>query len=232
MGIAGLDADRFNNKDWIRGAAGSPYEFKMATNYACAMRVDNYSVRNLRLSLSGYVGTSGRNTLNATNKYDHIKGLVCIGAFDFQYANPQLILRGNVDYGHLSDSMEITNANRTTRKDSPSPKNSVAKAALAAGLEGGYDLFSASDKLRQLKQRLYLFGRYDYYDSMFQVVPSMTDEPEWERRSLPSDSTTTRSLRSLSRLSIAIVCYTSSSTMSRPSASGSPTSECFTSRFF
>lgn len=182
MGIAGLDADRFNNKDWIHGGAGSPYEFKMATNYACAMRVDNYSVRNLRLSLSGYVGTSGRNTLNATNKYDHIKGLVCIGAFDFQYANPQLILRGNVDYGHLSDSMEITNANRTTRKDSPSPKNSVAKAALAAGLEGGYDLFSASDKLRQLKQRLYLFGRYDYYDSMFQVVPSMTDEPEWKRQ--------------------------------------------------
>ena len=182
MGIAGLDADRFNNKDWIHGGAGSPYEFKMATNYACAMRVDNYSVRNLRLSLSGYVGTSGRNTLNATNKYDHIKGLVCIGAFDFQYANPQLILRGNVDYGHLGDSMEITKANRTTRKDSPSPKNSVAKAALAAGLEGGYDLFSASAKLRQLKQRLYLFGRYDYYDSMFQVVPNMTDELEWERQ--------------------------------------------------
>lgn len=182
MGIAGLDADRFNNKDWIHGGAGSPYEFKMATNYACAMRVDNYSVRNLRLSLSGYVGTSGRNTLNATNKYDHIKGLVCIGSFDFQYANPHLILRGNVDYGHLGDSMEITKANRTTRKDSPSPKNNVAKAALAAGLEGGYDLFSASAKLRQLKQRLYLFGRYDYYDSMFQVVPSMTDEPEWERQ--------------------------------------------------
>ena len=62
---------RFNNKDWIHGGAGSPYEFKMATNYACAMRVDNYSVRNLRLSLSGYVGTSGRNTLNAVS-YTHL----------------------------------------------------------------------------------------------------------------------------------------------------------------
>jgi hypothetical protein len=182
MGIAGLDADRFNNKNWIHGGAGSPYEFKMATNYACAMRVDNYSVRNLRLSLSGYVGSSGRNTLNATNKYDKILGLVCIGSFDFHYADPHFILRGNVDYGHLGDSMEITEANRTTRKDSPSPKNSVAKSAFAAGVEGGYDLFSMSSRLRQLQQRLYLFGRYDYYDSMFQVVSNMTDELQWERQ--------------------------------------------------
>ena len=146
------------------------------------MRVDNYSVRNLRLSLSGYVGSSGRNTLNATNKYDKILGLVCIGSFDFHYADPHFILRGNVDYGHLGDSMEITEANRTTRKDSPSPKNSVAKSAFAAGVEGGYDLFSMSSRLRQLQQRLYLFGRYDYYDSMFQVVSNMTDELQWERQ--------------------------------------------------
>ena len=48
MFIAGLDADRFGNKGWIHDGAGSPYEFKMATAYAGAVRIDNYSIKGLR----------------------------------------------------------------------------------------------------------------------------------------------------------------------------------------
>ena len=182
MFIAGLDADRFNNKNWIHGGNGSPYEFKMATACAGAARIDNFSVKGLRLSLSGYIGNSANNTLNATNKYDGLHGTVAIGAFDFLYRGHNIVARGNFDYGHLSNSLEISKANKETRKDSPSPKNNIAEAAIAVGIEAGYDIFGPIRKLHDKGQQFYLFGRYDYYDSMFKTVPTMTDEEEWGRQ--------------------------------------------------
>jgi len=182
MFIAGLDADRFGNKGWIHDGAGSPYEFKMATAYAGAVRIDNYSVKGLRLSMSGYLGNSANNTLNATGKYEGLHGTVAIGAFDFLYNDHNLIARGNFDYGHLSNSMEITAANLTTRSDSPSPKTNVAEAAIAVGVEAGYDIFSQIASMRARDQRFYLFGRYDYYDSMYKTVKGMTDEKMWSRQ--------------------------------------------------
>ncbi len=184
MIIAGLDADRFNNKDWIRGGTGSPYEFKMSTGYAGALRVDNHSIKNLRLSLSGYMGNSARNTLNGTGKYDALKGTVLIGAFDFLYSGKHVVARGNFDYGYLSDAMAISNANKTNRKDSPSHKNNVGECAMAAGMEVGYDLFSSIAKMRNSGQRFFIFGRYDFYDSMYKVTGTMSDEPQWERRKI------------------------------------------------
>lgn len=184
MAIAGLDADRFGNKGWIHGGAGSPYEFKMATCYAGVLRIDNYSIKGLRLSASGYVGNSATNTLNATGKYDDLKGTVAIGTFGFLYNDHNVIARGNFDYGHLSNSLEITNANIASRKDSPSPKTSIASDAIAMGCEVGYNIFSLSKKLTSADQRFYVFGRYDYYDSMYKTVANMTDEPQWGRQKI------------------------------------------------
>lgn len=182
MFIAGLDADRFGNKGWIHGGSGSPYEFKMATAYAGAVRVDNTSVKGLRLSLSGYLGNSANNTLNATGKYKGLHGTVAIGAFDFLYNDHNIVARGNFDYGHLSNSMEISTANMSTRADSPSPKTNVGEAAIAMGFEFGYDIFSQISSLHAKQKRFYLFGRYDYYDSMFKTVKHMTAEKMWQRQ--------------------------------------------------
>ena len=182
MFIAGLDADRFGNKGWIHDGAGSPYEFKMATAYAGAVRIDNHSIKGLRLSLSGYLGNSANNTLNATGKYKGLHGTVAIGAFDFLYNDHNFIARGNFDYGHLSNSLEITTANMSTRADSPSPKTNIGEAAIAMGIEAGYDIFSQIARTRESGQRFYIFGRYDYYDSMFMTVKNMTDEKMWSRQ--------------------------------------------------
>ena len=184
MLIAGLDGDRLNNKNWIHDGAGSPYEFKMASALAGAARIDNYSVDGLRLSLSGYVGNSGCNTLNASGKYADVKATVAIVAFDFLYNNHNFIARGNFDYGFLSNSLELSIANKASRKDSPSPKNNVAKNAIAMGVEAGYDFGSLMAPLHSRGQRLYLFGRYDYYDAMFKTVQNMTKEEEWGRQKI------------------------------------------------
>ena len=182
MFIAGLDADRFGNKGWIHDGAGSPYEFKMATAYAGALRIDNHSIKGLRLSVSGYLGNSANNTLNATGKYNGLHGTVAIGAVDFLYNDHNIVARSNFDYGHLSNSLEITTANMSTRADSPSPKTNIGEAAIAMGIEAGYDIFSQVARLHADGQRLYLFGRYDYYDSMYKTVKNMTDEKMWQRQ--------------------------------------------------
>lgn len=184
MALPGLDSDRFNSQNWIGGGKGSPYEFKIANNYAGALRVDNFSVPGLRLSLSGYVGNSFENTLSSTDseKYRGVKGTVAIGAFDFCYNARNLIVRGNFDYGHLSDSELITKYNMSMRKESVSPKQSVASDAIAWGAEAGYNFFGLSEKLTRNNQKLYAFGRYEYYDSMHKTEGSIQDT-KWCARS-------------------------------------------------
>lgn len=184
MFLPGLDSDRFGNDSWIAGGAGSPYEFKIGNAYAGAFRVDNYSVPGLRLSLSGYAGNSFSNSLSGNrNKgtYADVKGTVLIGAFDFAYDAHDWIVRGNFDYGHLSDSKLITQYNKNLSQNSPSPKQNVGSDALAGGIEAGYNFFGLSDKLSAKGQRLYLFGRYEYYDSMFKTDRTIL-RTEWCHR--------------------------------------------------
>lgn len=179
--LAGLEADLFSSSGWVNGGSASPYEFKLGTNYAAAVRIDNYSIPGFRLGVSGYCGNSAQNSMKAT-KYADVKGTVLIGAFDFDYKGHNWLIRGNYDYGHLSDSEQITKINKTLGKGSVSPETSVASAAMALGVEAGYDLLSQISKARLAGQRLYLFGRYDNYDSMYKTQGSVIDNPCWERQ--------------------------------------------------
>lgn len=174
--ISGLDSERFGRKGWIHDGSASPYEFKIANRLAVAARVDNYSIKGLRLSLSGYMGNSFRNTLRTpSSSYAGVDGRVTIGAFDFMLDRWNWIARGNFDYGHLTDSDIITTYNKSFSEDSPSPKQSVASDALAAGIEIGYNIFSQFAKQREAGRKLYVFGRYEYYDSMYKTASSVND---------------------------------------------------------
>ncbi|MDR2473884.1 MAG: hypothetical protein LBD53_10070 [Tannerella sp.] len=173
--LPGLDADRFDSEGFISGGAGSPYEFKIANSYAGLLRVDNYSVRGLRLGMTGYYGHSFNNSLTKNTKYQDYKGAVTIGTFDFQYRNASLIVRGNFDWAHLDDSDIITKFNKSMPAASPSPKTAVASDAVATGLEAGYDVLSLRRGTVAHERRLYIFGRYEYYDSMAQVEDEIMD---------------------------------------------------------
>ena len=166
MFMPGLDSERFGNQSWIHDGSASPFEFKIANNYAFAGRIDNYSVKGLRLGLSGYVGNSFRNTLYPTDseKNKGIRGTVSILSFDFKYEGHGFLARGNVDWGHLGDAAHISRFNIAMSKNSTSKRQEVASDVVIAGVEAGYDFFSLVPKLA--RQKLYVFGRYDYYDSM------------------------------------------------------------------
>ncbi len=176
MFLPGLDSERFGNQGWIHDGSASPYEFKIANNYAAAVRVDNTTVPGLRLSLSGYIGDSFRNTMAPTSTIKGIHGTVTIGSFDFCYNAHNLIARGHFDYGHLSDSKKITDFNMQMSSKSPSKRQKIASDVIATGVEAGYNFFALSPALTERNQRLYLFGRYDYYDSMYKMEKDLDDK--------------------------------------------------------
>lgn len=169
MFLPGLDSERFGNRTWIHDGSASPFEFKIANNYAFAGRVDNYSVKGLRLGISGYVGNSFRNTLYPTSseRNDGIHGTVTIASFDFKYEGHGLLARGNFDWGHLSDAAHISKFNIAMSKNSTSKRQEVASDILIAGVEAGYDIFSLIPRLNS--QKFYVFGRYDYFNSMYKM---------------------------------------------------------------
>lgn len=174
--LAGLDAFMFDRENWIQGGAGSPFEFKVANKYGFAARIDNYTLPGLRVGLSGYYGQAMHNSYphefegedaNGNKKtYDGTKGRVAIGAIDFTFNRYNWIVRGNADYGYLSNASTISKIKRNlTSNNAPYKKTPVGKNAVAVGIEAGYDVFSQIGQLREDNQKLYLFGRYEYYNS-------------------------------------------------------------------
>ena len=171
--LAGLNALLFTRDGWINDGAGSAYEFKPANKYGVALRIDNYTVPGLRIGLSGYFGQTFHNTypneMEGDGKtYNKVKGNLWLGSIDFSYKRFNWIVRGQADYGYLSDTPLINSAKINSQKNSPYNKTYVGKNAVSIGIEAGYDVFSRLAYTRNRDQKLYVFGRYEYYDSYLQ----------------------------------------------------------------
>ena len=167
--LAGLDAMYFDAEHWIKRGAGSAFEYDIANKYGGAVRVDNFSVPGLRIGLSGYYGHSinNTNTTATSDKVRDLSGAVLIGSADFVYEGYGVTIRGQFDYGTLSDALRV--ANLPDRGTAPYSSGDVGRAAVAAGIEAGWDLFSVLPAMRSQGQNLVLFGRYEYYNS---YIPS------------------------------------------------------------
>ena len=157
--IPALNSSFFDKASWANGASASPYEFRSANNLAVAARVDNHTIPGLRMSLSGYVGNTFDNDIYtyAGSRYANVKGTVYIGAFDFLGHWGNLTVRGNADYGYLSDAYMISAYNSSLDNSSSSPylHTMVGEQVYALGCEAGYTL----------GKKVTPFVRFDAYDS-------------------------------------------------------------------
>ena len=186
--LAGLNALLFSRDGWAHSAAGSAYEFKPANKYGFALRIDNYSVAGLRMALSGYYGKAMHNTspndMEGEGKtYDKVNANVWIGSFDFTIDRYNWIIRGQADYGYLSDTPMLNSAKVNLPKTSPYNKQAVGKNAVAVGIEAGYDIFSRIPKLRNDNQKMYVFGRYEYYNSYIHDATQSAASNDYTKRS-------------------------------------------------
>jgi len=185
--LPALNSNLFNDAGWVHNGSASPYEFRPANSLAGAARVDWTGIQGLRLSVSGYIGNTFNNDITTTvypetSRYYGATGTLLIGCFDFAYKNRWLTVRGNVDYGHLGDASLIStrNKNQTTMTGNPYPHSAVGESAWDASLEAGVNLLAWS----KTTAKLYLFGRYDHYDS-FVPAEGWTDV-EWAERQVVS----------------------------------------------
>lgn len=174
--VNGLDANGFSSAYWVRKGKQAIFESTKMTDPAFVARIDNKSIKNLRLGLSYYVGNSTGNTAKP-EKMEHLKGTVAIGAFDFQFKTKSFIFRGNGLYGNLTDSYEISRINKSISKNIQYPRTPVAKNALSYAVEAGYDVLSLFD----LSEKLFLFGRHEYYNSMEGVDDKMLADSRYKR---------------------------------------------------
>ena len=165
--LAGLNADNFTNTNWIKKGPKSPLEFDIANKYGVALRLDNYTVPGLRISLSAYyghsIGNSYPNDANGTGAT--YKGKVAIGAIDFTYSGHNWIVRGQADYGYLGDADQLKYMYNRLNSKSPYKHSAfVSGNAYAVGIEAGYNIFSQIDCLRKHNQKMYVFGRFETYN--------------------------------------------------------------------
>ena len=188
--LPALNSNLFNDAGWVHNGSASPYEFRPANSLAMAARVDWTRIQGLRLSLSGYLGNTFNNDITTslypeTSRYYGAKGTVMIGCFDFAYRNRHFVVRGNIDCGHLGDASLIStrNKNQTTMTGNPYPHTAVGEGAWDASIEAGIDLLSFTE-CSQKGKKLYLFGRYNCYDS-FVPAEGWTDV-EWAERQVLS----------------------------------------------
>jgi hypothetical protein len=178
--VAGLNAMLFNRDKWIHHGAGSPFEFKPANQYGFAARVDYFVLPGLRMGISGYYGNSAHNTYpndlkGAGKPYDDVKGTVAIGSVDLTLNRWNWIVRGQADYGYVGNTDKLNTIKDAKAHASNSPVKSamIGKNAVSVGVEAGYDVFSQVEKMRRDEQKLYVFGRYEYYDS---YIPAANKE--------------------------------------------------------
>ncbi|MBO7529982.1 MAG: hypothetical protein J6T37_08920 [Bacteroidales bacterium] len=181
--VPALNSNMFDNANWVKNGSASAYEFRVANNLAYALRIDNYSVKNLHIGVSGYIGNTFNNDIvtNESDKYKNVKGTLLIGTAEFDYNCKYLIIRGNLDYGHLNDADIISayNKNQNHQSFSPYPRSLVGEEAVAIGGEIAYDIFNLMKNMDD--RRLFIFGRYDYYDSYIPYEGALTDY-QWTER--------------------------------------------------
>ena len=180
--LSGLNSESFTAENFVHYGATSPYEFKVANNYAGALRIDNYSLKGLRIGLSGYYGYTFRNTLRTPGpKYDDVTGALGIVALDFTLNRWNWIVRGNVDYAHFSDADDISaynQANWTHHKyqdGNPHHYSTIGSHAVAYAIEAGYNILSLTPDPSPKGEgnfkdegtsKLFVFGRFEHYNTM------------------------------------------------------------------
>lgn len=170
--LPGLNSRFFNNSNWISGGAASPYEYTIATSFAGVLRLDAYLMDNkLRLGTSGYVGSTSNDayppsvTKDGKTTGTTPEGLAVVATADAEFRGKHIVARVNSDFGYLHNAAAIgaSNKNSDNSTFSPYQHTLVGQSAWTVGSEVGVDVLS----YMQGKQdsRLFLFGRYEYYDS-------------------------------------------------------------------
>ena len=165
--ISGLDASRFNSKNWIRNGQQGRFEEDRLQCPAIVARVDWVGLSGLRAGASFYhcgdAGMNGDQPSAYKNKFP-----VNIFSIDAQYESPYVIARGNVLSGTVGNAHLLSQGSHEAQASaSDFDQSSVARRALNYGGEVGLNLRNLVGN-PQLPE-LIPFVRYEYYNAQQEV---------------------------------------------------------------
>lgn len=178
--INGLDNSAFSSAGWVQRGSQKRFETTNAENMAIAARFDFVKGKENRIGISGFIGNS---TGNRPKPDLAVPGWVAIADLHFLWEKEPFEMSGMLLYGTLSNSEAISDANRNLSNNLNVKRTPVASAALGAYFELGLEIFDLFllKKGKHPDSELYLFGRYDYYDSMYKTQGEIFNNPRWER---------------------------------------------------
>lgn len=175
--VTGLDNSGFSSLNFIRKGYQKRFEMINADNLAYILRLDLVFKEK---SYFGFNYYAGNGTGNRPKKDYTLASWLHLADLHFNYKSDHWRLSAYALLAHLQNSEALSAANRNLSNNLDVKRTPVAKMAAGAYIEGGYNLLHLAKK--DMKHKLFLFGRAEWYDSMFRTAGQVTDNPRYSRQ--------------------------------------------------
>lgn len=174
--MSGLDNTGFSSLNWIRRGYQTRFETINANALAYALRFDYIFAENSEIGFNFYACNASPNRPKNDFKTD---SWVSYGDLHFAWDKHPFRVRAFAMMGFVQNSEALSTANRNLSNNLDVKRTPVGKAAAGAYVEAAYDFLPLITK--KTKQELYVFGRLEWYDSMWKVQGRVFDNPRYER---------------------------------------------------
>jgi len=172
--VTGLDATGFSSANWVRPGHQGRFETVNANDLAVVARLDFDVADETRLGVSAYHGNSAGNRPKPDLR---VPANVMILDAHVSTEIGRFRARALVLYGHLQNADQVSDANRNLSNNLNVKRTPVGSAALGWFVEAGANLLHGHTPL-------FIYGRYDWYDTMYRVSGDVFDNPRWSRNAV------------------------------------------------
>ena len=177
--VAGLNANGFDRNNWVQGGKQGIFETDNFTSPAYVARLNYIGVPGLKVGGSFYYCNNVLANSDKLTEYNAIDGKAPLRIYtaDVEYKNKYVTARGNIVYGNLDKSAELTTYNALLSGLSPYTRTTpIAKHAVSYGGEVGFNLRSVCRDNPKVPV-IYPFVRYEYYNPQEEVLTPNTADP-------------------------------------------------------
>ncbi len=177
--VAGLNANGFDRNNWVQGGKQGIFETDNFTSPAYVARLNYIGVPGLKVGGSFYYCNNVLANSDKLTEYNAIDGKAPLRIYtaDVEYKNKYVTARGNIVYGNLDKSAELTTYNALLSGLSPYTRTTpIAKHAVSYGGEVGFNLRSVCRDNPKVPV-IYPFVRYEYYNPQEEVLAPNTADP-------------------------------------------------------
>lgn len=178
--VNSLDNSAFSSSTWIKRGNQKRFETVNAENWAGFLRLDYQLNKHILLGIATYFG----NTTDNRPKPDiKIPGYVSLSEFHTAILYKALEVKTLILFGELSNAEKISEANRNLSNNLNAKRTPIGSSVLGIYGELGIDILKIfkTNIISKQEDALILYGRIDYYDSMYTTEGNIFNNPRWER---------------------------------------------------